>query len=48
MNPRKNKKLHSLWLTDEEYLNMISYLDGNYKEEAMELIFQIYKRGDLI
>lgn len=47
VNPKKNKIIKSVWfLNENEYLELISYLEGNYKEEAFDLLFKIYKRGD--
>jgi hypothetical protein len=44
MNIRKGKDLKGIWLNKNEKEKLISLIEGNYKEELVDLIFKIYKR----
>lgn len=44
MNPRKDKKLFSLWITDCEYL----YLNSEDPKIVGEYMKDIIKRGDFV
>ena len=44
MNVHKGMNLVRLWLNDSEESKIISYLEGNYKDELFDLMNEIYKR----
>ena len=47
VNNRKGKELKHFWCNPGEYEELIIMLEGNYKEEVLDIIFKIYHRGDL-
>lgn len=47
INPKKNKVMKSFWFKDEkEYRKLIDALEGNFQEEVLNIMFEIYNRGD--
>lgn len=49
MNPHKNMQVKSVWFktVPDEYKQLIDALDTNDKEKVLDIIFEIYLRGDL-
>ena len=48
MNHRKNMITKTLWfLNQEEYKQLKNSLDSNNKETALDILFEIHRRGDL-
>ena len=48
MNNRKNMKMRNIWYKQGEYNKLVSAIEGNNKEEAFNILFEINRRGDLI
>jgi len=47
VNPHKNKILKNIWFKEKEYEKLTDALSGNYTEEVLKIIYEIYSRGDL-
>jgi len=47
MNKHKNMQLKSIWFKRGELSKLISAIEGNEKEEAFNILFEINQRGDL-
>lgn len=46
-NLRKNQEMKSIWFKKREYQKLINALEGNFHEEVLNIIYEIWKRGDL-
>jgi len=47
-NPRKNAVLKNFWFESEkEYRQLTDALDSGDNDKVLDLIYEIYKRGDL-
>ncbi len=48
VNQRKNKIVKSVWFRDElEYKQLINSIETGDRDIVLDLIYEIYKRGDL-
>ena len=48
VNSKKNKILKSIWFQNEkEYKKLKDALDGNYGQEVLDIMYEIYLRGDI-
>lgn len=47
MNLRKNKEVKDVWFKKKEYKELTDALDANETERVLDIIFAIYRRGDL-
>ena len=46
-NPKKGYITRYIRFIDENEINeLLTYLDGNYKDEAISMLIKIIKRGD--
>jgi len=46
-NKRKGMELKSIWFKRSEYNKLIHCIEGNYKEQAFDIIFEMRRRGDI-
>lgn len=48
MNPRKNEIVRAIWFKSEkEYKELVNALDSYDNDKVLDIVFDIYKRGDL-
>lgn len=47
MNKHKNMILRSIWFKRGEYNKLINAIENNNKEDVIDILFNIYNRGDL-
>jgi hypothetical protein len=45
-NPRKNKILKKIWFKPKEYIDLVSNLQSNQREEVFKILMDAYQRGD--
>ena len=46
VNPRKGKIMKNIWCLPKEYERLIDCLEGGFNDEVLNIIYDIYNRGD--
>lgn len=47
-NKRAGMELKSIWFKKGEFKKLIHALEGNFSDQIVDIIYDIYKRGDLL
>lgn len=47
VNLRKEKIMKSVWFKKGEFERLIDAVDGGFNDQILDIIYDIYNRGDL-